>query len=180
MSVETIARRYAAALADVVTSSGDTAAVKSELKTWDELISSNAELQSAFSSPAVPQAKKSGVLEGLIDRTKPTKTTANFLRVLLQNNRLTDLAAINERFDSVIEERGGAMQAFVASAHELSEDQKAELRTNVEKLTGKKATLNFSIDSDLIGGVVTRIGSTVYDGSVRTQLENLREKLING
>jgi F-type H+-transporting ATPase subunit delta len=180
MSNETIARRYATALADVVTTSGDTVAVKSELKTWDEMISSSAELHGAFSNPAIPQAKKSGVLENLIGRTKPTKTTANFLRVLLQNNRLTDLTAINERFDSVLQERGGAMQAFVASAHELSEDQKAELRTNVEKLTGKKATLNFSIDPELIGGVVTRIGSTVYDGSVRTQLENLREKLING
>jgi F-type H+-transporting ATPase subunit delta len=144
------------------------------------MISSSAELHGAFSNPAIPQAKKSGVLENLIGRTKPTKTTANFLRVLLQNNRLTDLTAINERFDSVLQERGGAMQAFVASAHELSEDQKAELRTNVEKLTGKKATLNFSIDPELIGGVVTRVGSTVYDGSVRTQLENLREKLING
>lgn len=180
MSNETIARRYAVALADVVTKTGDTVAVKSELKTWDEMISSSAELHGAFSNPAIAQAKKSGVLEGLIGRTKPNKTTANFLRVLLQNNRLTDLAAINERFDSVLQERGGATQAFVASAHELSEDQKAELRTNVEKLTGRKATLNFSIDPELIGGVVTRVGSTVYDGSVRTQLENLKEKLING
>src|SRR5687768_3084716 len=114
MSVETIARRYAAALADVVTKSGDTDSVKSELKTWDVMISSNAELYNAFSSPAIAQAKKSGVLEGLIGRTKPTKTTANFLRVLLQNNRLTDLGAINERLDSVIEERSGAIQAFVA------------------------------------------------------------------
>jgi F-type H+-transporting ATPase subunit delta len=180
MSNETIARRYATALADVVTTSGDTAAVKSELKTWDEMISSSAELHGAFSNPAINQTKKSGVLESLIGRTKPTKTTANFLRVLLQNDRLTDLAAINERFDTVLQERGGAIQAFVASAHELSEDQKTELRANVEKLTGKKATLNFSIDPELIGGVVTRVGSTVYDGSVRTQLENLREKLING
>ena len=179
MSNETIARRYATALADVVTTSGDTTAVKSELKAWDEMISSSVELQGAFSNPAIEQTKKLGVLEGLIGRTKPTKTTANFLRVLLQNNRLNDLGSINERFDSVMQERGGETQAFVASAHELSEDQKTELRTNVEKLTGKKATLNFSIDAELIGGVVTRVGSTVYDGSVRTQLENLREQLMS-
>jgi ATP synthase, F1 delta subunit len=178
MSVETIARRYATALADVVTTSADSVAVTSELRTWDQMISSSPELQGAFSNPAIDQAKKSGVLESLIGRTKPTKTTANFLRVLLQNNRLTELTAINERFDTVLQERGGATQAYVASAHELSEDQKAELRANVEKLTGRKATLSFTIDPDLIGGVVTRVGSTVYDGSVRTQLENLREQLM--
>ncbi len=178
MSVETIARRYASALADVVVSSGETAAVRSELKKWDELITSNVDLSTAFSNPSITHLKKEGVLEGLIGKTKPTKTTANFLRVLLQNNRLTDLPAINEKFESVIEERSGLVKAHVTSAHELSEGQKNELRTNVEKLTGRSVTLDFEIDPDLIGGVVTRVGSTVYDGSVRTQLENLKEELM--
>lgn len=178
MSVETIARRYASALADVVLNNGETAAVRTELKKWDELIASNVDLNNAFANPAIAHSKKEGLLEGLIGKTGPTRTTANFLRVLLQNNRLTDLPAINQKFESVIEERSGLVQAYVSSAHEVSESQKNELRTNLEKLTGKTINLNFRIEPELIGGVVTRVGSTVYDGSVRTQLENLREELM--
>lgn len=179
MSVETIARRYASALADVVMKSGDTVTVRDELDKWGEMLSANDNLADVFANPSIAHARKEGVLEGLIKRTSPTKTTSNFLRVLLENNRLTDLAAINEKFESVIEERSGRIKAFVSSAHELSDGQKNELKSNLEKLTGKKVQLNFEIDPELIGGVVTRVGSTVYDGSVRTQLEHLREQLVS-
>lgn len=180
MSTETVARRYAGALADVVLKTGETDTVKSELKTWEQMIGSSAELEAAFRNPSIAQLNKESVLNGLLDRTRPTKTTANFLRVLLRNSRLTDLRAINERFDSVLEERSGKIGAQVTSARELSDTQKSELKNNLEKLTGKQVTLNFDINEEIIGGVVTRIGSTVYDSSVKTQLENLREQLVNG
>lgn len=180
MSSETVARRYATALADVVTKSGETETVKTELKTWEDLINSNNELHSAFANPSIAHLKKEGVLEGLLAKAKPTKTTSNFLRVLLTNSRLVDIAEINRRFASVIEERSGSVLGEITSARELSDNQKQELRTNLEKLTGKQVKLSFEIDKDIIGGVVARIGSTVYDGSVRTQLENLREQLVNG
>jgi len=178
MSIETVARRYAIALADVVSKNGDVETVKSELKSWEELISSNTELQAAFGNPAIPHPNKVGVLEGLLQRTQPSKTTSNFLRVLLRNNRLTELGEINERFESELEERSGVVSARVTSARELSDAEKAELQASVAKLTGKQVKLNFDIDTDLIGGVVTRIGSTVYDGSVKTQLQNLKEQMI--
>jgi F-type H+-transporting ATPase subunit delta len=180
MSVETVARRYATALADVVIRSGEVESVKTELKTWEELMSSNADLQNAFRNPAIAHTSKEKVLEGLLAKTRPSTTTSNFLRVLLQNSRLTELGAINQRFESVLEERSGAAIAEVTSARELSADQRNELKTNLEKLTGKQIKLNFSIDPELIGGVVTRIGSTIYDASVKTQLENLKEELVNG
>lgn len=180
MSVETIARRYGTALADVVLKTGETDIVKSELKTWEEMMASNADLMSAFQNPSIAHLDKEKVLESLIARTKPSRTTSNFLRVLLRNNRLTELAAINDKFAAVLEERAGRVVAEVLSARELSEDHKRELRSNLEKLTGKHVQLNFGIDPSIIGGVVTRVGSTVYDGSVRTQLENLREQLVNG
>ena len=119
------------------------------------------------------------MLNGLLAKTKPTPTTANFLRVLLRNSRLTDLGEINKRFDAVLEERSGKIGAKVTSARELSDPQKAELKSNLEKLTGKEVTLNFDINEEIIGGVVTRVGSTVYDGSVKTQLENLKAQLVN-
>lgn len=179
MSVETVARRYATALADVVVSSGEAESVKAELKSWEDLIRSNEDLQNAFGNPSIAHAKKEGVLEGLLAKTGPLKTTANFLRILLRNSRLMQLDEINERFVSVLEERSGTVRGEVTSAHELSDAQKSEMRSNLEKLTGKQVLLNFEIEKDLIGGVVTRIGSTVYDSSVRTQLENLKEELLN-
>ncbi len=180
MSVETIARRYATALADVVLKNGETDQVKSELKEWEVLINSNSDLQTAFSNPAIVHLNKEKVLEGLLAKTKPSRTTANFLRVLLSNSRLTELGDINERFASVLDERNGIVAGEVTSARDLRDDERSELKTNLEKLTGKTVNLNFDTDRELIGGVVTRIGSTVYDNSVKTQLENLREQLISG
>ena len=178
MSVETISRRYATALADVVIASGETETVKSELKKWEELIVTNPDLRTAFSNPTIAHANKEKVLEGLLAKAKPSKTTSNFLRVLLRNSRLTELGAINERFESLLEERSGSVVADVTSARELADIQRNDLKENLEKVTGKQVKLSFTVDPDLIGGVVTRIGSTVYDGSVKTQLENLKEELI--
>ncbi len=178
MSVETVARRYAAALADVVTKSGEITSVQTELKTWEEMMASNSQLLEAFSNPSIAHDSKEKVLENLIEKTKPTKTTANFLRVLLRNNRLTEISEINERFAVVLEERSGAIAAQVTSARPLSDAQKAELQTNLNKLTGKNVSPNFEVDENIIGGVITRIGSTIYDGSVKTKLEELRQQLI--
>ena len=180
MANETVARRYASALADVVLKSGEAETVKSELKVWEEMMESNAELTNAFRNPAIAHLSKEKVLEQLIAKASPTKTTTNFLRVLLQNGRISDLADINARFAVVLEERSGVVAAEVTSARELAADEKASLESNIEKAVGCKVRLNYTIDESIIGGVVTRIGSTVYDGSVRTQLENLKQQLVNG
>ncbi len=102
------------------------------------------------------------------------------MRILLENGRLAELGEINERFASVLEERSGVVSAAVTSARDLPENERSAFQSILEKLTGKKVNIDFEIDKEIIGGVVTRIGSTVYDGSVRTQLENLKEQLING
>jgi F-type H+-transporting ATPase subunit delta len=180
MSVETISRRYGTALADVVLKSGETETVKAELKIWEQLMTANSELQSAFGNPAITHPKKEKVLEQLIARTQPSRATANFLRVLLRNGRLMNLGDIMKRFELILEERSGIVSAEVASARELSEAQRRELKVNLEKRTGRQVKIDFAVNPELIGGVVTRIGSTVYDGSVKTKLENLREELVNG
>ncbi len=180
MSVETVARRYASALADVVVKSGETEAVQTELKTWEQIISSNNELQQVFSSPAIAHINKEKVLESLLERSNPNHTTANFLRVLLRNNRLTELGHINERFASVMSERSGRIAAKVVSARELNDSEKTEIQQSLEKLTSKAVNIKYETDEAIIGGVVTTIGSTVYDSSVKTQLENLKKQLVNG
>jgi len=178
MSVETVSRRYATALADVVIKKGEVSPVQAELKSWEELINSNSDLQTAFRNPAISHANKEKVLESLIEKTQPTRTTANFLRVLLRNNRLSEINEINERFANILEERSGVVSAQITSARELSKTEKAELTANLQKLTGKTINLNFETNAQIIGGVITRVGSTVYDGSVKTQLENLKQQMI--
>ena len=180
MSVETVARRYATALADIVTKTNETNKIKTELKSWESLIAENANLHEVFGNPAIQQTQKEKVLESLIEKTQPAKTTANFLRILLRNGRLTELAQINNKFESVLQERSGVISAKITSARPLGDDEKRELQSNLEKMTGKRVDLDFDINQELIGGVVTTIGSTVYDGSVKTQLENLKAQLATG
>jgi len=180
MSIETIARRYGSALADVVLKTGETHTVKSELTLWATMIESNASLYDVISNPAIQHAQKERLLESLIERTRPSRTTANFLRIMLRNGRLQEIVAVKNKFEDELEERGGIVSAEVTSARELPDNERSELRAHLERLTGKQVNVNFSIDQDIIGGVVTRIGSTVYDGSIKTKLENLREQLIAG
>lgn len=178
MSVETVARRYAVALADIVTKTNETETVKAELKSWEQLIKDNSDLETAFRNPAISQANKEKVLASVIEKTQPSKTTANFLRVLLRNGRLTELNEINERFAGVLEERSGIVSAQVTSARPLPENVRAEMKSSLEQMTGKSVNLNFQTDETLIGGVVTRLGSTVYDSSVKTQLQELKQQMI--
>jgi F-type H+-transporting ATPase subunit delta len=178
MSVETVARRYATALADVVGKTGDAQSVETELKMWETMMTSNADLLEVFGNPAIAHKNKEKVLENLIERSQPSQTAANFLRILLRNNRLTALKVINERFASVLEERSGVVSADITSARALSDAERSELAANLEKLTGKRISANFETNENIIGGVITRIGSTVYDGSVKTKLEELKEQMI--
>lgn len=178
MSNETIARRYALALADAVGATPDAVLVKSELDQWGVLFDANADLQTAFANPAVVQENKVKVLNSLIEKTRPSRTTANFLKILLQNGRLGDINQISEKFKHVLEERSGFVSAKITSAREISPAERQAFETSIEQLTGNKVTVTYDIDPELIGGAVTRIGSTVYDGSVRTKLENLKAELI--
>ena len=177
MSSQTAARRYSQALADVTIPQREERAVQSELRTWEAMMADNAGLQEAFGNPTVAYDQKRKVLETLIARTKVLPTTANFLRVLLRNQRLAELAEVNAKLAEVLDERTGIVSAQVVSARPVSEATKTSLEQKLTQLTGKKAHLTFETDEALLGGIVTRIGSTIYDGSVRNQLNRLREEL---
>jgi F-type H+-transporting ATPase subunit delta len=177
LSVQTVARRYAAALADVVTARGEARQVQEELSAWELMMQSNAGLLEVFRNPTVPYEQKRKVLTALVARTRVRATTANFLQVLLQNQRLTDLGEINKRFAQVLDERAGVVSAEVTTARPVPETSQEALRAQLSSLTGKDVRLTFKTDEELIGGMVTRIGSTIYDGSVRSQLQLAKEKL---
>ncbi len=180
MSVQTIARRYAGALADVIVERREAEEVQKELLFWQTMIDENPELREVLSNPTVPYTQKGKVLNALIERTKVRSTTANFLRVLLKNQRLTELREINERLSQVLDERAGVVAARVTTARAITEDTKRTIQEKLRGLSGKEVRVSFETDETLIGGLVTRIGSTVYDGSIRTQLELLASKLARG
>ncbi len=178
MSVETVARRYAAALADVVVKTGETSTVRTELKAWEAMLLANQDLAAVFANPAISHLNKEAILSKLLEKSQPGRTTANFLKVLLQNGRLGEIAEINNRFESEIEARSGNVVARITSARELSDGEKSELSASLVGLTGKQVKPEYLVDKNILGGVVTQIGSTVYDGSVRTKLDNLKAELI--
>jgi F-type H+-transporting ATPase subunit delta len=177
LSVQTVARRYAAALADVLAERGEARQVQEELMAWELMIRNNPQLREVFSNPTVPYDQKRKVLSTLIARTRVRPLTANFLQVLLQNQRLTELGEVNKRFAQVLDERGGIVSAQVTTARPVPEGSQQALREKLTRLTGKEVRLSFATDEELIGGLVTRIGSTIYDGSVRTQLQQVKEKM---
>jgi F-type H+-transporting ATPase subunit delta len=177
MSVQTIARRYASALADVVLERGEAHEVQQELIAWDNLLLSSSSLQEVFRNPTIALDQKRGVLNQLIGRAKPRATTVNFLKVLLQNQRLTELGEINRKLAEILDERAGMVAATVTTARDVPESAQRELHAKLLSLTGKKVRIDFSTDPNLIGGLVTRIGSTVYDGSVRNHLQQIKEKM---
>jgi F-type H+-transporting ATPase subunit delta len=177
MSVQTVARRYAAALADVALERGDAREVQEELGAWEQMIQSNPSLQEVLRNPTVALNQKRAVLNKLIERAKPRQTTINFLKVLLQNQRLTELGAINQKLAQVLDERAGMIAATVTTARPVPEDSQQDLHAKLASLTRKKVRVKFATDPELIGGIVTRIGSTVYDGSVRNQLQQIKERM---
>ena len=177
MSSEVVARRYASALADVLLAHAETAAVQVELAGWERMINSNPDLQEAFRNPTIPYEQKRKLLSELLERTKVRRTTANFLQLLLQNQRLSELPEINLRLSQVLDERAGVLGAQVISARPLPESVVSELKKKLVAETGKQVRMSFTTDESLIGGLITRIGSTVYDGSVKAQLLRLQESL---
>jgi F-type H+-transporting ATPase subunit delta len=143
----------------------------------EQLIHGSAELRAALQSPAVSPARKRAVVQRVIAPMDLPEKVRNFVNVIIDHGRAKDLPHIVEAFEQLLDERLGYVAADVRSAKELTESQRSALETQLSRLSGKKARSKFSIDPALIGGVVARVGSTVYDGSVRGQLERLRTKL---
>ena len=177
MSSQTVARRYASALADVVIERNEAQLVQAELAAWGKMISENGALLEAFSNPTVAYEQKRNVLNELIARTKVRPTTTNFLRTLLKNQRLAELPQVNDKLAQILDERAGIVSAEIISARPVADNARALLEEKLREITGKTARLTFATDESLLGGIITRIGSTIYDGSVSNQLSRLREDL---
>jgi len=176
-----VAARYAEALADVVTAAGSAVRAQDaldELRAFEGTLRSSPDLYNALTSPAIPGSRKKAVVGRIADDLRVSKVTRNFLFVLIDHRRVPALGEILQTFEVVLDQRLGYARAEIASPRELSNAQRASLNATLERLTGKRIRMRFAIDESLIGGVVARIGSTVYDGSVRGQLQSLERRLI--
>jgi F-type H+-transporting ATPase subunit delta len=169
--------QYATALADIALEQGATEPVKKQLEEFGSAYAESAELRSVLSSPAVAIEAKHGVIEKLAARLGASKIVRNFLFVIADNQRTHLLPEILQTFESVIRQRQGFAEAEVASPAELTAAQKTVLQQSLERLTGKKIQAKYSLDAGLLGGVVVRIGDTIYDGSVRNRLNQMRARL---
>ena len=175
------ASRYARAFADVVSAAKlDTAALEGQfndfLSAWDV----SAELRDLFANPAVPSTQKVDFLDKLNAKLGLRKELRNLLAVMINNGRIGEVHEVAEVWRAEMQERMGIRQAEIVTARELSGKERDELIAGVGKLAGSKIQANFKLDSSIIGGTVVRIGSTVFDGSVRGRLERLREELLRG
>ena len=172
-----LAQRYASALADVAQERGNAEAVKGELGSFVTVLASSADLRNFLESPAVERASKQAVIEKLAARMGLGPAVRNFLLVILDNRRLRELEEIRKALDAELNGRLGIAEAQVTSARELSAAEKKDVVAALERVTGKKIEARYGTDAELIAGAVVRIGSTIYNGSVREQLNRLRTRL---
>lgn len=177
MSLQTIARRYGTALADVTIERHEEREVQKELDQWASMIEAHSQLKEVFANPTIVYDHKRKVLEDLIARTRVRETTASFLRVLLKNQRLSQLREIAARFGQILDERGGMVAAHVTTARPIPEELKNSLHETLAAATGRKVRMSFSTDESIIGGLVARIGSTIFDGSVQSHLDRLAAEM---
>lgn len=173
-----VANRYARALADVVARTGEYPKVLRELEDFSASYRESAELRAVCETPTVPLPQKIKVLEAILERSGVSPVTLNFLRVLLAHYRMALLVEVIQAFRKIANDRQGIVQVKISSPSDLSEAERELLGARFAELTRKRAELEFHLDRELIGGIVAQVGSTVYDGSVRGQLERIREQMM--
>ena len=172
--------RYAQAFADVVTDVKlDSAALDRQfsdfLATWE----GSGELRIFFENPSIPAAQKVGFLDKMNEKMGMQKQLRNLLAVLITNNRIAHVAEVAAAWRRIEQEQQGIHPAEIVTVRELAKDERDALVSEVAKLAGGKVDASFRLDQSILGGTVVRIGSTVYDGSVKGRLERLKEILTS-
>src|SRR5579863_10209248 len=167
--------RYAQAFAEVVTDAKlDTAALDRQFSDFLATWGGSAELRVFFINPAISAVQKVGLLDKMNEKMGMQKELRNLLAVLISNNRIGHVTEVAAAWRRVLQEQRGIKPAEIVSARELDEDERQSLVAEVSKLAGGKIDPSFKLDPSILGGTVVRIGSTVYDGSVKGRLERLR------
>jgi F-type H+-transporting ATPase subunit delta len=172
--------RYARAFAEVAESAKlDVAAAQQQLTDFAETLAGSHDLREFLGNPSIEIAKKLKVLDAISSRIGMFPQVRNFVAVILEHHRLTELDEILTAYRDLADSHAGAVEARVTSARALNPDDRKQLEAQILKLAGAQVRATYTEDAALLGGAVVEIGSTIYDGSVRTQLQKLKQTLVN-
>ena len=173
--------RYARAFLEVVTAAHlDTNAIDKQLADFEATWDGSPELQTFFENPAVPAQQKVAILDKLNARLGLQKELRNLIAVLINNDRIKEVHEVAAAYRAELQEQLGIRHAEIVTARELGDDERNALIASVGEMAGARIEASFKLDQSILGGAVVRIGSTVYDGSVRGRLDRLREALVEG
>ena len=172
-----ISNRYARALADISFKTSQHERVERELLQFEQMLNREHELFIFLTNPAIPVPRKKAACREIQQRLGFSSLTSNFVFVLLDNHRIGYFSEIHKAYQKATNERLGLVEARITTAAEVDTQIKSQLESRLTQLTGKKVILQFAMDRELIGGVITRIGDTIYDGSIRQQLNMIKVRL---
>jgi F-type H+-transporting ATPase subunit delta len=173
-----VAKRYAKALVEVAAASNELDGVRQDLRALAELLRDHRDLRQFVSNPSVARRDAGEVIKDVAAAMNVRPLTATFLQILLEGGRLAGLETILRAYELLVDERLGRVRAVVTCAAPLGADAQEQLRRRLSEVTGKDVYLELRQDPTLLGGVVTQIGSRVFDGSLKTQLARLRDEMV--
>ena len=170
--------RYARAFADVIVEKKlDAEKSLSELRDLETVLRESPALRTVWDNPAVEHAQKLGVLDAVVKKLKTSKLVRNFVAVIIDHHRIAALPEIVDELQEEMNDRLGLAEARVTTTRELSAKEKKALEAQLAKLTGRRVLARYATDRNILGGAIIKVGSTIYDGSVKGQLERLKERL---
>ena len=178
MAPSAILGRYARSLAEVVFEENVEQKVTEDLLTYVEIFKSVPDLLDTFDSPRFSRETKESILNELLSKYPVHQLTSNFLKILLQHNKISLFEQIQKIYETLVNERKGIAFAQVTASAPLSKEEEANLAARLVGITGKKISVEQQTDASLLGGVVIKIDGAVYDGSIKTQLAEMKRRIV--
>ena len=175
--IRRFARPYARAIMDVTRTPQAASSLLDELKRFEEVRRSSAELAEVYANPGIEQAAKNGITQVIAKRLGLSDLAIRLLGVLIQNHRINDLGGINEALGEYIRQATGVVAAQVRTAHRLSPEEQTRLQQTLQKKVGRPVEIELTTDPTLLGGFIARIGSEIYDASLAGKIEKFRNTL---
>ncbi len=180
MARTAVARRYGKALFQIAREDDAVESVGAELDRLEEMVEELPELRDALFRPLHPVAQRRAALDAVAERLDTSASVKNFYAFLIDQRRIVDFPAIREEFGRLADEAEGRVPAHVVSARPLSDGECERLRRALNARTGRDVQLDVAVDEGLVGGIVARVGDVIFDGSIRTHLQQLRTNLMKG
>lgn len=174
------ARRYARALFSLATEEGETQSIRDQLDGMNRLLDENPELRRRLLQPIHPVIERRAVLIGVCERGGLSRSVQNFFSYLIDQRRLVDFSGIRDEYERMADEAAGRVRAELRCASPLDERQRERVTAALARRTGKQIDLTVLVDQTLLGGAIATVGGLVFDGSLKTQLSQLRVTLVKG